>query len=206
MITLKKILLASVILSLFFGSANANAEEEYKVYTNVQWNFQIDIPKSWNITEADEIIKAMESRQDISPQALEAIKNSGVLVNISQFPFASTIDFNPNFNISAKNIEVEPKPIDDKDILDFAKKILSSIFKGEKCSFNKVNFNNFIGINSSYKAMLKDNLEVISEIVILIDRDKNNYFIITFAYKDAQYLDIFKKSIESFRKLQNLSM
>jgi len=196
---LKKISLV-VFLFLWFVLTNAIGETQ-ESYINNEWGFRVSIPKGWYVTEASTILQSLESQQNISSEALTAIKNSGLVINISEYPFASKVGFNPNLNISAKNISIEPKPSSDKEILNFAKQILSSMFTGREHGFQEVSINGFVGINSSYKYLTKDNVEIKNEIVILIDKDKNNYFIATFGYKDKEYIDIFKRCIESFNKL-----
>lgn len=201
---LKRVLAISASLLVFTGSYAYAAEAA--IYKNIRWGFQISVPGDWSVTEADQITRRIESEAHAPEEVVSSVKNSGLIVSISQFPFDLKNDFNPNISISAKNIEITPKPKDEKDALAFAGNVLSGLLssgEGERSPAQEINIGKLPGVISAYQYAIGDSRKINADIAVLIDKERDNYFIITGTYQEDNpgHLRQFRESLNSFRKL-----
>lgn len=198
------IFILGISCTIFFLIPLVKAQN-LKVYSNKDWGFSINIPEDWYFTEANQIIE--QSNKDKQSQKLELIKESGLIVSISKFPFNQKVDFNPNINISAKNIELSPKP-NTTQIVDYAKQILLSLVQQKKgLSVREVKFNGVIGAETAYEYQMfhnNKNINIFALTVVLIDQRTNNYFIIVASClkeKSNEFEKLFRETIRSFKLL-----
>ena len=98
-------------------------------YTNRFFNFQIDVPASWSVTNHDEMATMTEKGLDMmageekqTEKMVEAARiASAQLLNISQFPINSDVEFNSNLIISVDDITEFPEIKNGKDYLEHTK-------------------------------------------------------------------------------------
>ena len=194
-----------ILLVVFFISPLAQAES-LSVYTNKDLNFQISLPQEWYLTELSPLIERFN--QEKQYQQADFIKKSGLIVSASQFPPNQKADFNPNINISSRNIEIAPTPKRNQ-LIAYAKQILLSLVpKGNNLVAEEIYFNNLIGVQASYQYQLSNNntiLNISALTTIIIDEQTNNYFIIVASYSNEsskEYEDLFKETVKSFKLLK----
>ena len=137
------------------------------------------------------------------------IKKSGLVVSASQFSPDQKAEFNPNINISSRNIEIAPAP-NRSHLIAYAKQILLSLVpKGNNLAVDEISFNNSIGVQSSYQYQLPGNkiLNVLALATIIIDEQANNYFIIVASCPEENskiYEDLFRDTVKSFKLLKEI--
>lgn len=101
-----------------------------EVYQNADWGFSIKAPEGWTITGQEEIMKAFEGRPDLAPDSLAAIRESNIIVNISQEAFKTDGSFNPNISISAKDIPLDTAVTSEAEAINFARQMAASSVPG----------------------------------------------------------------------------
>lgn len=180
--------------------------ESSSVYTNKDWRFQIDLPAGWYLTETDSLIERFN--QEKQYKQADFINKSGLVVSASQFPSDQKAEFNPNINISSRNIEIAPAP-NRSQLMAYAKQILLSLVpKGNNLAVDEISFNSLIGVQSTYHYQLSGNnkiLNVLALTTIIIDEQANNYFIIVASCPEESskiYEDLFKDAVRSFKLLK----
>lgn len=182
--------------------------ESSSVYINKNWNFQINLPQGWYLTELGPLIERFN--QEKQYEQAEFIKKSGLIVSASQFASNQKTGFNPNLNISSRNIEITPAP-KRSQLMVYAKQILLSLVpKGNDLVVEDLSFNNLIGVQSSYRYQLSGNnkiLNVLALTTIIIDEQTNNYFIIVASCPEESskiYKDLFRDTVRSFKLLKEM--
>lgn len=180
--------------------------ESLSVYINKDWNFQINLPQGWYLTELGPLIERFN--QEKQYEQVEFIKKSGLIVSASQFASDQKAGFNPNLNISSRNIEITPAP-KRSQLMAYARQILLSLVpKENNLVVEEISSNNLIGVQSSYRYQLSGNnkiLNVLALTTIIIDEQANNYFIIVASCPEESskiYEDLFKDTVESFKLLK----
>jgi len=198
----------AIVFLLFCGFVNyilpsADAQD-LKTYFDDIWGFRVSIPANWHYTTSSQIIA--QADQGDQPQKAQIVRDTGLVVTISEFSLDAPVKFNPNINIAAKNIELTPKPRHEKQIIDYAKNILSATIKTTDLkNIKEIRINGLVGVEAVYRYQLpttKEVLNIFGKTTILIDRQSNNYFILTASClfeKNKEFMDIFNDVIKSFR-------
>lgn len=198
----RKLIFICIIYCVFFLASSVNAQN-LQVYSNQDWHFQINIPPKWHFAEANQLVEQSDKAKQ--HQKSDLIKGSGLIVNISKFPFNQKIDFNPNINISAKNIEISPK-LNTVQLVDYAKQILFSLVQQkEKLDVKDVKFNKLVGAETAYEYQLSNNskmIDIFALTTVLVDKQTNNYFIIVASCpkgNSSEYQELFEQTIRTFK-------
>lgn len=193
----------SIIIS-FFLPQQLRAKDYQNAYINKEWDFQINIPYGWYYTEGKQIV---EQIKELCQESHELVQKSAVIVNISEYPFGSKVDFNPNINISARNVVTAPQLVTEGQLIERAEKLLLSLSKsGNTSDIQRGNVNGLISISSEYEYRLqssKGTIDISNLSTIIISKSINNYFIITATCKKEdkeKYFAIFNTEIASFKE------
>lgn len=164
------------------------------------------MPQGWYLTELGALIERFN--QEKQHQQSDFIKESGLVVSASQFPPNQKADFNPNINISSRNIEIAPAP-KRSQLIAYAKQILLSLVpQGNNLVADEISFNNLICVQASYEYQLSSNnkaLDISALTTIIIDEQANNYFIIVASCpkeSSREYEELFDGTIRSFKLLK----
>jgi len=193
------------IIVSFCLSKQIQAEDSQSAYANHEWNCQINVPPGWHCIEGKQIVQKIK---DLGRDSHELVEKSGVIVNISEYPFGSKVDFNPNINISAKNIVITSQPATERQIVEYAKKVLLSLVpSGSISDIQQGKVNDLISISSEYEYQLQASqgtVNISNLSTILVSKTTNNYFIIIATCKkqeEEKYFPIFKTEIASFKEI-----
>lgn len=198
---MRNIYIIIIQLASVFVSANLQADEA-KIYENRMWGFKINAPAGWVITESQDFLKFIKE-QNPSKDVSAVIENSGLVVMISQYPLNNKSPFNPNISISAKHLEIDPKPQNEMQMIDFAKNLLGKMFLGKQ-KFSEpqvVNINDLKGVRSDYP-INNGNLHLKGRLYILINQANGNYFIISTTTNESDSSP--RVADESVRTIQKL--
>lgn len=176
--------------------------QDSMAYSNRQWHFEVTIPASWHYTEASQL----QAHDEAERQRVQFAEDAGLVVTISKFPINTNIDFNPNINISAKSIMIDPPPRNDNQIIRYAKNILLSMVNpGNNSDIEELKFNGLLGVKTIYLYQLpsqKGLYDIFTILTILIDKKTNNCFIITSSCLEntkSEYESLFNEVVKGFR-------
>ena len=108
---------------------------ENQIYSNDFFDFQINVPSSWNQIDRDAMAKATEQGLDLlvdneqgDEKTVEAARiASAQLLNISQFPIESEVVNNATLMITADNISAFPEIQNGKDYLEHTKETFGAM-------------------------------------------------------------------------------
>lgn len=171
------------------------AAQEYEAVKNIPWNFTIEAPKGWVVSDIDAIIKFAEGTQKLSAEQIETIRKSGVLLNVSKNPLDYTEGFNPNLNVSA--IKVVQQLTTDEEAMTVARQILAASTQQPAESATELRLEKLIGVKGQMKTPEEAGK---GDVAILIDREKSEFFIINYIYKTDEEKQIFERILNSFKR------
>ena len=183
---------------------NVQAGDLQGIYANKGWNFRIALPQGWHYIEREQIIEKLKG---VGQDSRELVERSDIITNISEHPFASAVEFNPNVNISAKNVVVTPHPATESQSVEYAKKLLLSLDpRGIISNVQQGKVDDLISVSAEYEYQLQSSkgiVDLFNFSTILVSKATHNYFILTATCKKEdkeKYSPIFKTVIDSFKE------
>jgi hypothetical protein len=175
-------------------------------YINEEWGFRIEQPKGWYITESSEFINLLKEQKQY--QKIGLLKDSGLIVTFTKFPFNSKDGFNPNITVSCRKVLLAVQPTKEQFII-YAKKTLKALApEGVDLPIKESETNGIIEMQASYEygmANDKQTITVVALTALISNVQSDNYYVIVASClkEDAEVLrNMLKESVESFQILE----